>query len=149
MKLQVEKFHKFAVAAFSNPMYIGHCGDTSYQIDSVHILWAADSMGNGIFKHPPVRAINQKTLESFSSIPSLNCLEIRTTNGNIEFLWPFKEIPIKSLRIFNLNGSLLCQWQNPGRRLIWDVRFVPAGVYMASATLSNGQMMGRRLVLRK
>jgi hypothetical protein len=143
MKLQVDKFHKFM--ANPNPP----CGPEYDQIDSVHILWAADSMGNGIFKHPPVGARDHGARKFPGVSQSLEKINIHSTTNSIEFNLPSQPAPIKSLKIYSLNGSLVNQWSNPGRSVSWRTKGVLAGIYVADVQFQNQFRASRVFMIKK
>jgi hypothetical protein len=143
MKLQVDKFHKFM--ANPNPP----CGPEYDQIDSVHILWAADSMGNGIFKHPPVGVMEQGRPKIPGISQSFDKINIQSTTNSVKFNLPSQSSPIKSLKIYSLKGSLVNQWQNPGRFISWQTNEVMAGVYLADIQFQNQLHASRMFVIKK
>jgi len=143
IKLQVDNFHKIISKPYPP------CGPDYDQIDSVHILWAADSMGNGIFKHPPVSAMDQSRPNFPGISQSFDKINIQSTTNSVEFNLPSKSSPIKSLKIYSLKGSLVNQWQNPGRSISWRIKGVMAGVYLADIQFQNQLHTSRIFVIKK
>ncbi len=145
MKIQIDSFKVDSVEI--SPAF--QCDDKKYRIDSVHILWAADSAGNGIFDPASLGPINRGAFKG--GLPSLssNCANMKTLNGIIAFNLPSCNSPIKSFQLFDLRGSLLAKWQNPGLHIIWNTRTVPAGAYAASWTYKNRLTMTQRFVVKK
>ncbi len=142
MKLQIDRCKKKEFSVHLK------CNEAKYWIDSVHILWAADSAGNGIFKPSPTKAFNQRISNGINSLSS-NLIQIKSMNEIIEFNLSSRNSPIRSLQIFDLRGSMLAKWQNPGRNVIWNSRAIPAGAYAASWVYGNRQTMSQRFVVKK
>jgi hypothetical protein len=146
MKLQIDNFHQGIVKTYS-PNH--PCGPVNYQIDSVHILWAADSMGNGIFKHPPVGVMEQGRREYPEYSQAFERINIQSGASSVEFSLPAKSGPINSLKIYSLNGSLVNQWQNPGRSVSWQTNGVMAGVYVAEVQFQNPSHLWSVFVIKR
>jgi hypothetical protein len=146
MKLQIDKVHQAAVKTWpaNHP-----CGPVNYQIDSIHILWAADSMGNGIFKHPPVGVMEQGRPKIPGISQSFDKINIQSTTNSVSFNLPSQSSPIKSLKIYSLNGSLVNQWQNPGRLVSWRTKGVMAGVYLVDIQFQNQLHASHMFMIKK
>lgn len=141
MKLQVDNYKIENIIKSQTQL----CGPSNYWIDSIHIRWAADSMGNGIFKETPVKAIKQGILTEATT----SAFTINVGNWNVEFKLPAKNSGIESLRIYSLSGSRMAQWRNPGKQILWKTQGIPAGVYLANIVYENKNIGSYKFVIKK